>query len=304
MTINYKIIRVLFITTAVSLFIHACGGGGSGDTNSSTNTPKGKMSVRVTDAPIDGVDVKVFVQFSAIELHGSGKTTRIEYDPPKQIELTLLTEGKTADFINDLELPAGRYQWMRLEVDTAQDLDTYISVNGTPYELSIPSEERSGLKIVSEFEVIENKGSIYVIDFDLRKSITVTVNGLNVNYKLRPTLRLLEEKLVGVIAGTVDLANYACDETGNAVYIYDGANQLADDEGSLNPPVTSAQIKYNTETATYKYLAAFVNQGDYTVALTCMADADNPETNDDITFLETHNASVKKGETTLINFPN
>lgn len=297
MPIKLKQFIAIFTAGIISIFLISCGG------SSDTATATGTLSVRVTDAPIDGVNVKVYVQFSAIELHGDGGTQLIQYNPPKQIELTRLTEGKTADFINELEIPAGRYQWIRLDIDTDQDLDTYIDINGTPYELTIPSGDQNGLKLHTSFEVVENSHSVYVIDFDLRKSVTVTVNGQNINFKLRPTLRLLDESRVGVITGTVDLANYSCDETGNAVYVYEGLDQTPDDEGSMNPPVTSAQVKFDTTTNTYRYTAAFVHHGDYTVAFTCMADMDDPMVNEDITFFDPQNASVVKGTTKVIDFP-
>ena len=293
-----QLIKVILIAGITSVVLSACGGG-SNDSTQAT----GSVSVSMTDAPIDGVNVKVYVQFSALELHGDGGTQRIEYNPPKQIELTQLTEGKTADFINDLEIPAGKYQWVRLDVDTDKALDTYIDINGTPYELIIPSGDKNGLKLVSGFEIVENAHSVYVIDFDLRKSITVTVNGGNVSYKLRPTLRLLEENRVGIISGTVDLANYSCADTGNAVYVYEGLGQTPDDEGSANPPVTSAQVKYDDTTKSYRYTAAFVHHGDYTVALTCMADKDEPMTDDKIDFFDPQNASVIKGKVVTIDFP-
>lgn len=293
--ISKKIFKHLLLAGLIPLFIVSCGG--------SSDDATGTISVRMTDAPIDGVNVKVYVQFSAIELHGEAGRQRIEYNPPKQIELTQLTEGNTADFINSLEIPTGRYQWIRLDVDTDQDMDTYIDINGTPFELTIPSGDNNGLKLHSSFDVVENEHSIYVIDFDLRKSITVTVNGQNISYKLRPTLRLLDESRVGVITGTVDLANYSCDDTGNAVYIYEGLDQLPDDEGSNNPPIASAQVKYDDATQTYKYIAAFVHHGEYTVALTCMADMDDAETDDDIVFFDPQNASVIKRNTLTIDFP-
>ena len=79
------------------------------------------------------------------------------------------------------------------------------------------------------------------------------------------------------ISGTV--ANELATATGcsPAVYVYAGSNYLAGDEGSATAPLTSALVALDEVSGTYRYTAAFLPPGDYTVAYTCDAALDNPE---------------------------
>lgn len=119
--------------------------------------------------------------------------------------------------------------------------------------------------------------------------------------------------------------------THNAVYVYSGHDAVADDiypevtqeeflEGTKTQeivqtkiasveaavteaatetvttkgvqPVTSSPVTYNAETGEYSYKVAFLPVGDYTVSLTCNADLENIETNDELSFKASANKTV------------
>ncbi|MGE5240600.1 MAG: DUF4382 domain-containing protein, partial [Bacteroidota bacterium] len=267
------------------LMLAGCGGS-SGGGGSSTGT----MSLRITDAAVDSAD-HVYVQFHGVELQAAdGKRTTLYYcqDPtdatktivsdsacttppaPKQIDLLALNGGLADTLLDSFTLPSGHYSWARLMVDTAGTLDSYIVVAGNDFELTIPSGAETGLKVNRGFDVPAGGHADFTIDFDLRKSV-VLANG---NYMLRPTLRMVDNAMVGAIAGTVDpsLIPSGCTP---AVYVFSGAGATPDDidTDNTNPdPVTTAKV--NLTDGTYK--AAFLEAGDYTVAYTCDAAADDP----------------------------
>ena len=299
------------------LVLAGCGGSGGGSSGTSTGT----MSLRITDAAVDSAE-HVYVQFHGIELQSAdGKRTTLNYceDPmdatktivsdsacttppaPKQIDLLALNGG-LADFLLDsFTLPSGHYSWARLMVDTAGTLDSYIVVGGNDFELTIPSGAETGLKVNRGFDVPAGGHADFTIDFDLRKSVMLANNG----YMLRPTLRMVDNTMVGAIAGTVDpsLIPSGCTP---AVYVFSGAGATPDDidTDNTNPdPVTTASVN----PIDGKYTAAFLEAGDYTVAYTCDAAADDPAVDNTadntVTFSNTATVTVTANSTTPHNFP-
>jgi len=307
------------------LAINGCGGSGGGSGGASTGT----LSLQITDGPVETAD-NVFIQFHGLELQSAdGKRTTLYYcqDPadatktvlsetacttpaaPKQLDLLALTGGQAEALLNDFTLPSGHYSWIRLMVDTADLLDSYIVVLGTPYELTIPSGAETGMKVNRGFDVPAGGSANFTIDFDLRKSVHVTGTG---EYMLRPTLRMVDNVLVGSISGTVDntLMTVTCDPVNDhpAVYVFAGSSVTPDDiDGIPADPVTTASVKYDSVSASYKYKAAFLEAGDYTVAFTCDAADDDPIVDNTlnaplVNFSGTTTVSVTANTTTVHDF--
>jgi hypothetical protein len=67
-------------------------------------------------------------------------------------------------------------------------------------------------------------------------------------------------------------------------------------------PVTTALATLD-KGSNYVYTLSFLDPGNYTIAATCVADTDMPDTSDDITFVGRDLVSVTAGETLLYNFP-
>jgi hypothetical protein len=293
---------------AGALALTACGGGGdSGGT--------GALSLHITDAPVDDAQA-VVVQFHGIELNGPGGTTTLHYcrdaasgqtvvspsacvqSAPLQLDLLTLNSGTSAVLLNAYTLPAGHYSWIRLLVDADPRVagDSYIVLKNASnqYELEIPSGDQSGLKLNRGFTVPAGGHASFTIDFDLRKSVHLPSSGTT--YVLRPTLRIVDNVVVGAIAGTVDLAGMTC--ASPAVYVYAGTSVTPDDVGGTGAdPVTTALV----DTTTGQYRAAFLEPGTYTVALTCAAAQDNPATDDSITFSGAANVTVSANTTSTHN---
>lgn len=285
----------------------------------SDSEQSGKLTVRITDAPVDMAQ-HVYVQFSGIEIHGGGnnhhtlyfcqdpadatktvvRTTECAVAKPKQLDLMALTGGENALLLDGIELSAGKYSWIRLLVDTDADEDSYIVLDaGGEHELTIPSGSETGLKLNRGFTVAAGGASDFTIDFDLRKSVHETGSG---EYVLRPTLRIVDNLEVGSIAGTVSggLITSGCVP---AVYVYSGADITPDDVGGTGAePVTTATVKLDDGSGTYRYKAAFLEAGTYTAAFTCDADEDDPAQNDSLGFSGTSNAAVTAKAVTTLDF--
>jgi hypothetical protein len=296
----------------LATILGACGGGDNGGGT-------GTVTLRITDAPVDSSAVtNVTVRFSAIELQGEGGRTTFYYcqDPavpantivsaspcvtpkPKQINLLALNGGLSEALLDGQTVPAGHYNWIRLEVDTGGTMDSYIVVSGSSQELIIPSGDETGLKLNRGFNVAAGDHANFTIDFDLRKSVHLTGTR---EYILRPTLRIVDNLLVGKISGTVD-AGLVGEGCSPAVYVFAGSGVTPNDLGSTGAPVTTATAKLDG--SVYRYTAAFLEAGPYTVAYTCEAAADDPaidNTDDAVTFTGAADVSVSANATTTHNF--
>ena len=294
----------------------ACGGGGS-DSDGSKSSATGRVKLSLTDAPVDQAD-EIWVQFRAVEFKPeNGEPVLHEFRDgsgafaPRRVNLLPLQDGRTTILIDDLELEAGNYQWLRLIVDNEPNVrDSYLMVEGNECELRIPSGDESGLKLVGGFALPENGSLALTVDFDLRKSIRRPPGqqGTGTNctqaYLMKPVLRLVRDSSAGAITGTVaeDLRSPA--DCARLVYVFaDGDRPVGttppDDQDANEPnPVTMARV--NADTGAYR--ASFLPAGNYTLAFTCSPD--DMDADDALTFSPAKGATVQANAVTSgINFP-
>lgn len=284
---------------AIAAVLSACGGSGS-------DNKTGELSLGITDGPVENASA-VVVAFSSVELHGAENRV-IEFDNPQIINL-LDYQGEDRVLLLDKEtLAAGAYQWIRLEVD---ETASYIEVDGMQYGLEIPSGDESGLKMNRGITIGAGSSSDFTIDFDLRKSVTQEGTG---DYKLRPTLRLVDNLEVNTINGTVAeslITNGNCNngdnnDIGNAVYLFEGADATAQDlQSNEGDPMVSATVNYNDQSEQYEFVLGYVPLGEYTAAFTCDASLDvNDEDNSDVvSFTDGLNVTVAASGESSISIP-
>ena len=281
--------------------------GGSGRGGSQN----GFLTLSITDAPIDHAE-EVWVQFDGVRLKplsdSEDDVITLSFDPAKNIQLLALQGQNSVAMLIDETLPAGEYEWLRLDVSAENDgvLDSYIKIDdNSVHELSIPSGSESGLKIIGGLEVIANTPTSMTIDFDLRKSVVMTGTG---EYKLKPVLKLMDDSEVGAIEGIVELSALTDDDctdedpaTGNAVYLFEGLNAEPDDVDGVDPdPLASAIPVLNNASGEYEYSFGFLPLGKYTAVFTCQAELDDPATDDDIDFSKGTNVSLDETGTLTI----
>lgn len=263
----------------------------------------GSVNLDVTDAPVDKAS-KVVVQFSGARFQPDGADAfTVNFSSPITVDLLSLREGNTASLISDKKMRDGSYDSITLMVNASGDgSDSYVTLTDSPdTKIPLVLSGSDGLTITGGFSVDRDATQNYVIDFDLRKSIRDPNDG-TATYQLNPSLRLVNADNSGSIAGTVTGA----DATGcaPAVYIYQGSNATVGEEGSSNPPYTSALIRLNTSTSpsTYTYKAAFLPPGNYTLATTCAADNDTVDADGQIVLGNKVSLTVTSGTQTTKDF--
>jgi hypothetical protein len=315
------------------LVLAACGGsGGSSDSESGT----GRLSVSITDAPIHEA-LSVTVSFLGVEVKAAdgpalkfiycedpadpGKNPPLVQDSPCEdslphivdIDLLQQTGGASALLLDGVEVPAGKVNWVRLML--ADDAGVIVLPTGA-FPLTVPSGDQTGLKLNRGFDVPEDGEAKIFIDFDVRKSIVEIHSGMTSSYKLKPTLRLVED--FGAIAGEV---NAALNDTnlckGGSIYVFAGAGTTPDDiERDKGDPVSTTLVNIDADSSTgYSYRADFLEPGDYTAAFVCAGGAstdggvnfdeppDDPDQDDLLSFtVAPDTATVIDDQTVQINF--
>ncbi len=273
-TINRTSLAALLI--ANTYILSACGGGGGGSSDSTAN-----LTLGLTDAPF-GEAQSVTVAFDSITLQGPERTV-IEFDEPMIIDLLDFQNGERIILLDEQELEPGEYQFIRLGVVEAL---SSIEVNGEVFDLTIPSGEQSGLQLNRGFTLGVATTSDFTIDFDVRRSVVRQGNG---EFRLRPTLRLVDSLAVENVSGVIDenfILDPACNngdnnDIGNAVYLFEGSDIMPQDlQNNEFDPIASANVIFNVETSEFQYTIGFVPNGEYTVAFTCDAQLDDPSVDD------------------------
>jgi len=297
---NKYIPHILSLLT-ISVLLSAC-------SSSGTDSGSGTLNLNITDAPIDSA-AKVVVSFNGVSIKPqNGPAYDIDFvdnnnDPVvKTIDLLSQQGPNSEPLLVNHTLAAGHYEWLRLKVISNQaSTDSYIELdNGSQHPLYVPSGDQTGLKLNRGFDISDGGAASFTIDFDLRKSVLMP-NLHSIAYKLKPSLRIVQNNNAGHISGNVGpttLADAACIGNDYAVYVFAGDGITPDDVDSVEPnPVTTALLDNS-----FNYAAGFLNAGTYTISFTCHASDDDNEVNDVIQFIGTDTVTVNAGTTTSHHF--
>lgn len=270
----------------------------------SATTSTGRLSVRLTDTPVDGAS-QVVVTVTGISIHGSnGQTQDFSFAQPATIDLLTLRGGASEVLLDQVTLASGHYEWIRLNLDTSAGANYVIVSDGSQHNLKIPSGAQSGLKLVKGFDIAVGGLADFTLDFNLRASVTAPA-GLAGDYILRPALRLIDNLQVGTLAGSLDPAVLAAGCT-PAVYVYSGSNITPTDISSdttRTQPLTTVETSLGSTSGRFEYQIGYLATGAYTISFTCDGAQDDPEAVDTLNFFGTTSVSVNAGETTHVDYP-
>jgi len=199
-----------------------------------------------------------------------------------------LAGGKTRQ-LGNIALDAGDYSGVGLVIDPAH---TYVAeTTGGNYLVKCPGRTQSGFKLNRLFTIDTTGWIDFIINFDLRRSLTLTRPNqprADFDYILRPTLRILDTQLASTfIHGPVtdQRSEPFNPATPDAcwVYIYAGdATSVVPDDICLDPdigicppadrPLLEMPVQYDAVYKDYIYDTGLINPGTYTLALVCEDD--------------------------------
>ncbi len=297
---------VMSLLAAGALILAGCGGGGSSDAT-------GTLSFSMTDAPVDEADM-VVIAMTEFELKpADGPSFRLAVaEAGRELNLLDFTNGEKALIIDDEQVPAGGYEWLRIFFDMDASY-VRLEEGGATYPLFMPSGAQTGYKLVGGFTVPANGTVEYILDFDLRKSLLSPPglsgpSGEDRTFLLKPTVRMMNASETGGVFGVVapellpePLGTAEGCAGGDAVYAFEGlgVDPLAEDPP--NPPLVTDILDLNNETGDSEYHLMYLLPGDYTLAFTCGASADDgvAETYplEELEFSEVIEVTIVSGET-------
>jgi len=300
------IILNLLGAIALAWLLTACGGGSGGSGSAGGDPGAGSgVILSITDAPLIDADIaEVWVRFTKVIVHaadGSEDTYLVEdrTDPDnilpyRDIELKSLVGGKTM-LLGEIPLDHGDYSWIRLVIDP--DNTHVIEAGGGDFLAKCPScSGPSNFKLNRAFTIDTTGWIDFIIDFDLRKSLTLrhpNQERADFDYILRPTLRIIDTELASSYIHGFVTDERSEDHQGTpddcVVYVYEGAAaDVEPDDICSNPdpdicpdadrPLRTAEVNPG-DNPDYDYITDYIYPGLYTVVLLC--EPDDAEVNED-----------------------
>jgi len=237
----HTLIGTILSFTLMTL-ISGCGGG-------STSASTGTATMNITDAPVDDENVLgVHLAFDAVHYKPAGSEWVVEeLNETRVINLLDLQDGNSTLLTAQTELPVGRINQIRFIINPAE---TFIELAGDINQsLSVPSQVE---KVVGGF-VVPAGGDINITaDFDLRKSLVLENKG----YKLKPTIKIVDNSQVGEVSGTV--ANIDGNTT---VIVYAYANDTFDEAQETSNDFANAAT--SSDATDGNYTLAWLAAGTY-----------------------------------------
>lgn len=175
---------LILLTATLAFFINGC---------NQTGDAVGNLKLQVTDKPLELNITGAFITISNIEVHKALKNES-EDATTENSWFIVINETKTFDLIElknqKIELGTrlmgvGKYTQVRLAI-----IDAKIKINGTEYNLTVPSGK---IKLIKGFSIEENKTTILALDFELNESIHEVGNSLNTRYSFEPVIKIIQE---------------------------------------------------------------------------------------------------------------
>jgi hypothetical protein len=301
---------------AVTTLVGCSGGGGDSPAQPAQQST---LSVSLMDAPVDGVTA-VYVKITSmwIKPQGNGPAVQLPLmNAPRTVNILALTDTNAAILIDGAAIEPGSYEWLAMDVAAERNVrDSYVMTETggeEEIELRVPSGR---VRLVGGFDVPAGQALRLLFDWDMRKGLVYPPGQRQ--YMLKPAFRMLNVTAYGVLQGTIAAAtvgtsldpatnNCASDDNvdltvGNVVYVFEGS-MTPDDVDGTDDPVATVKAKRNAA-GDYVY-RTLLEPGTYTVVFTCEAGNDEPEADDDISFLNpvgTTNPVASQGNTTTVNF--
>ncbi|RTR40379.1 DUF4382 domain-containing protein [Shewanella canadensis] len=331
--------KTILAITLTSL-LAACGGS---DDNSTPPLPEsGVFSLGVSDNP--ALADKVNIAFKQVVLKGADGSISFDVSDSEgnanQVDLLEFQGQSVANLVTDESVPLGEYQmciYMENR-EVADETSSYVKVGDAIEGLVTNSngscggvgadEPNTGRLFLNKAVTITADSNRYVAEFNLAKGLQAP-HGNKAYWTLKPTsVQLVNITEVSAISGSVhnDVLT-ACESTspgysdlGLAVYLYPqdtliGAMEDFRPEATLTAPLAAARAKPEFEedgvTITgYNYEFGFIAADSYQLGFTCVADNDDPETEqgastDPVFFIHqatSENVVVILGATSIYDF--
>ena len=186
-------VRSLALLLAGALLLSLAGCFGSNGNGAS-------FTLGVKDTPVDGAN-SVVIDFTGVDLMGPNGMQSFTFPGGWPTDPLQNQGSMTAVLLNNYGIEPGNYQWIQLNIDPSKSY--LIASDGNQYPLNLASGSSTGLKIANTFTATKGGDANFVIEFNLRNSITESNSSGTPVYTLNPSLQLIPVVKTGFIKGTV-----------------------------------------------------------------------------------------------------
>jgi hypothetical protein len=261
-----------------------------------------------TELPADPNITQVVADIRGLEFRTSdGGTETMEFRASEQVNLIdLADDNGVLRLFTSEQLSNGNYTGVRLLFDADRADDAFVSTttNSTvirEFPLNLADGDYASLSF--NIEDNERSSDSFTLVLDLRKSLSFD-DGPD-EYALTPILRSVETSQMSRIDGNVSVGCGLGDslERG-AVYLFQGRDVTPDDiDGSGVEPFATAPVFTSTQGSGFFYSLRYLPAGEYTLAVTCRGNDDEPATSEDLAFRNVINVDLNDRETITRNLP-
>jgi hypothetical protein len=261
------------------------------------------ISVDLTDGPTDGVqDVVLDITHVAL-LTAGGDIVRLSLDDPGPVDLLAFRNGETLRLVQERPIAPERFVGVALDFAAGGSFATLD--DGSEVAIDTPTS-RTFADI--DLTVDDWESERLLVDLNLRFSLVDTGTG---SYDLVPVVRAVRPDVAGTVTGFVSTAiveSVACLDgrpagTGVAVYAFEGGGATPADYVGQDGLIAADDVEFDTALGQWRYQLHFLPAGDYTLALTCQADDDDPASDDAVAFEASADVTVLGAATVTVNLP-
>ncbi|MBX2926289.1 MAG: DUF4382 domain-containing protein [Saprospiraceae bacterium] len=232
------------------------------------DTNSGNISLEITDAPIDDVNVQgAFVTIADVKIDGNSMPG---FSGRQTIDLLAYQQGDVKS-LGIGTLSAGTYNNVTLVLDYDTDANGgspgcyVLTMDGVKHALKSTANTTANVTAAANFVATENDRTDLVLDFDVRKAIAHTASGasqyqFNGNTELNAAVRVVTKAKTGTIGGTCTDPLSTSQKIVAYAYKKGSFNAAVEKQGPVQfkNAVTSAAVDIQG-----RYTLAFLEEGDY-----------------------------------------
>lgn len=257
-----------------------------------------------TELPADPDIDRVVLNVLGLEFTtSSGDIRALRFNASEPMDfIDLADDNGLLRMFTSEELPEGNYTGVRLLFDEDRIDDAFVTTSaGTQFPLNVAASDPAPLS----FSVEDNDSSSdsFTLLLDLRKSLSF--DDTSDEYTLRPVLRAVKTEDMSRIEGNVSITCPPGDSlSAGAVYLFAGENITPDDidRAGVEPFATAPVFTSQTGTSFF-YALRYLPAGDYTLAVSCIGNDEDPASDQDLKFRNVTNVRLDKSETITLDLP-
>lgn len=257
-----------------------------------------------TELPSDPNITQVVANVRGLEFTtSSGGTETLEFSDSEPVELiALANDNGVLRLFTSEQLSEGNYTGVRLLFDEDRLDDAFVSLaNGTEYPLNIAQGDYATLSFGVEDD--EDSSESFTLLLDLRKSLRFDDD--TDEYALTPVMRAVNTQDMSRIDGLVSVTCPAGGSLGRgAVYLYQGENVTPDDIDGTDPePFATSPVFTSQDGGSFFYALRYLPAGNYTLALSCIGNDEDPGEDDDLEFRNAIDVQLDDSESITQDLP-